>query len=122
MMTSAAYYFHAALYRLCQKPVLTAMMVSSLVFGATALTAGIAVWRVNSLCSTEPKSALPNTGQVANRSDLWNQHQALQVELGTRIGQAPQYGPALSHNEASASCPCAAFTRWHGGRPTWQRI
>jgi hypothetical protein len=114
MMTAAAYYFHAALYRLCQKPVLTAMMVSSLVFAATAVTAGIAVWRVNSSCSTAPEHTLSIAGQIvmdaADRDDLFILH------------QAPQNGPAHSHNELSASCPCAALMDGQRARPTWLRI
>jgi hypothetical protein len=115
MITDAAYYLHATLYRLRQKPVLTAMMVCSLVFGATALTAGVVVWRVNSNCSIEASSGLSNVGDLI-------EHQALQVELGQKISQPSQSSSALSHKDASAGCPCAALMQWQRGRPTWQRI
>jgi hypothetical protein len=123
MITDAAYYLHATLNRLRQKPVLTAMMVCSLVFGATALMAGVVVWRVNSNCSIEASSGLSNVGQrvTDSHSGLWIEHQALQAELGQKISQ-PQSGLALSHKDASAGCPCAALTQWQRGRPTWQRI
>src|ERR1700731_1206690 len=64
MTTDAAYFLHATLYRLRQKPVLTAMMVSSLVFGATALTAGVVVWRVNSNCAIAASSGPSNDGDL----------------------------------------------------------
>jgi hypothetical protein len=125
MITDAAYYLHAPLYRLRQKPVLTAMMVSSLVFGATALTAGVVVWRVNSNCAIAASSGLSNIGDLVTErhghSDLWVEHQALQAELGQKVSR-PQIGSALSHNDASASCPCAPLTQWQRGRPRWQRI
>jgi hypothetical protein len=105
MITDAAYYLHATLYRLRQKPVLTAMMVCSLVFGATALTAGVVVWRVNSNCSIEAGSGLSNVSHLVTGS----------------LSQ-PQSGSALSHKDASAVCPCAALMQWQRGRPTWQRI
>ena len=124
MVTDAAYYLHATLYRLRQKPVLTAMMVCSLVFGATALTAGVVVWRVNANCSIEAGSGLSNVGDLVDgRSDRgrWIDHQALQAELGQNVSQ-PQSGSALSHKNASAGCPCAALNQWQRTRPTWQRI
>jgi hypothetical protein len=125
MITDAAYYLHATLYRLRQKPVLTAMMVCSLVFGATALTAGVVVWRVNSNCSISASSGLSIVGDLVTdsrgHSHLWIEHQALQAELGQRVSQ-PQSGSALSHKDASAGCPCAALMQWQRARPTWQRI
>jgi hypothetical protein len=124
MMTDAAYYLHATLYRLRQKPVLTAMMVSSLVFGATALTAGIVVWRVNANCSIAESSSPSNVGHLvtdsASHSDLWIEHQALQAELGVKVSQPSQGGSALSSGKDA--CPCAALTQWQRARPTWQRI
>jgi hypothetical protein len=100
MMTGAAYYLHATLYRLRRNPVLTAMMVSSLVFGITVLIAGIAVWRVSSPCSIPQMSALPTVVQavteIASRSDLSIPHQALQAAQGMGIRQTPQGGSAFS--------------------------
>jgi hypothetical protein len=124
MTTDAAYYLHATLNRLLQKPVLTAMMVCSLVFGATALTAGVVVWRVNSNCEIEASSGLSNVGHLVtgSHSDLWIEHQALQAELGQKVSQPSQSGSALSHKDASAGCSCAALMQWQRGRPTWQRI
>src|ERR1700732_2706510 len=108
MITDAAYYLHATLNRLLQKPVLTAMMVCSLVFGATALMAGVVVWRVNSNCSIEARSGLSNVGQLVTdspgHSDLWIDHQALQAELGVKVSQAASSGSALSNKNASAAC------------------
>jgi hypothetical protein len=118
MTTDAAYYLHATLNRLLQKPVLTAMTVCSLVFGATALTAGVVVWRVNSNCEIEASSVTDSSGH----SDLWIDHQALQAELGVNVSQPSQRGSALSRKDASAGCPCAALTQWQRARPMWQRI
>jgi len=113
-MTRTAYFFHAISYWFRRNPVLTAMMVCSLVLGVTALTAGIAVWRVNFSCAIAERSALPNVVQVvagiANRSDLLGQHEALSGGL------------ALSHKDASAQCACAAFLKLQHVRPMWQRI
>jgi hypothetical protein len=126
MISDAAYYLHTTLNRLRQKPVLTAMMVSSLVFGATALMAGVVVWRVNSNCSIEASSGLSNVGQLVTGSpshgDLWIEHQGLQAELGVKGSQPSQSGSALSHKDASAGCPCAVLLQWQRARPTWQRI
>jgi hypothetical protein len=97
------------------------MMVSSLVFGVTALIAGVAVWRVSSNCSIPQMSALPTivhaVTDIASRSDLPIQHQALQAAQGMGVRQTPQSGSAFSHKEASASCPCAAPIKWQ-----WRRI
>jgi hypothetical protein len=63
-----------------RKPVLTAMMVSSLVLGITALVAAITVWRASSSCSIPHKTVLPYVVQVvegtAGRSVLLIEHQA----------------------------------------------
>jgi hypothetical protein len=106
MKDSTAYHFHALLSRLRCSPVLTAMLVTSLIFGVTASIAGIAVWRGTSACLAET-SAPPNV----------TMHQALQAELVMEVGQTTPSGSALSHKVASAACPCAASNRWH-----WQRI
>jgi hypothetical protein len=113
MITGTADFFHAILYWLRRNPVLTAMMVCSLVLGATALTAGIAVWRVNFSCAIAERSVLPTVVQVvtgiANRSDLLGLHEGLP-------------SGALSRQDASAKCACAAVIKWQHARPTWQRI
>jgi hypothetical protein len=57
-----------------RKPVLTAMMVSSLVLGITALAAAITVWRASSSCSISHKTVLPYVVRVvegtASRADV----------------------------------------------------
>ena len=120
MKNNTAYYFHATLYRLRRKPVMTAMMVCSLVFAVTAAIAGIKVWRASSVCTIAQSSALPSVVQavtdVAGQSDLPIQHHVRQTALSMG-GQTPQGGSALSHKNASANCPCAAPIGWH-----WQRI
>jgi hypothetical protein len=52
----------AALLR--RNPVLTAMMVSSLVLAITALIAAITVWRASSSCSIPHRTVLPYVVQV----------------------------------------------------------
>jgi hypothetical protein len=120
MKNNTAYHVHATLHRLRRKPVMTAMMVCSLVFGVTAAIAGIKVWRATSVCTIAHSSALPAVLQpvadVAGQSDLLIQHQVLQTAL-SEGGQTLQAGSALSHKNASAGCPCAAPIAWH-----WQRI
>jgi hypothetical protein len=63
---------HATLLR--RKPVLTAMMVSSLVLGITALAAAITVWRASSSCSIPRTAVLPYVVRVveatASRADV----------------------------------------------------
>jgi hypothetical protein len=124
MITRAAYYFHAALYQLRQKPVLTAMMVCSLVFGVTALSAGIAVWRVDSSCPVTEDPSLPNVvllaTERASRGDLLIQSQSLQVGWGMSVAQT-QSGSALSRHGAQTSCPCALIESQRA-RATWRRI
>jgi hypothetical protein len=119
MKNNTAYYFHATLCRLRRKPVMTAMMVCSLVFGVTAAIAGIKVWRASSVCSIAQSSTLPSVvhavTDVAGQGDLLIQHQVRQAALSMG-GETPQGGSALSHN-ASAGCRCAAQIEWH-----WQRI
>jgi predicted small integral membrane protein len=55
-----------------RNPVLTAMMVSSLVLGITALVAAITVWRASSSCSIPRKTVLPYVVQAvgATRGDV----------------------------------------------------
>src|ERR1700733_122609 len=116
MKNNTAYYFHATLYRLRQKPVMTAIMVCSLVFGVTAAVAGIKVWRASSVCTIAQEFDLPSVvhavADVAGQSDLLIQHQMRQTALSMG-GQTPQAGSALSHKNASASCRCAAPIEWH---------
>jgi hypothetical protein len=64
MMISTDGYFRAILYILRRKPVLTAMMVSSLVLGLTGLAAAITVWRDNSSCSIPHKTMHPYLVQI----------------------------------------------------------
>jgi len=63
-----------------RNPVLTAMMVSSLMLGITALAAAITVWRASSSCSIPHKTVLPYVVQVVEatgRADVLTEHQAL---------------------------------------------
>jgi hypothetical protein len=57
-----------------RKPVLTAMMVCSLVLGMTALAAAITVWRAISSCPNPRTTVLPYVVQVvaatASRADV----------------------------------------------------
>lgn len=102
MQNDSASHFDTISNRLQRSPVLTAMIVTSLIIGVTASIAAIAAWRASSACIASP-SALPHLVQgVGNdppRSDLLR-HQALQADL---VGVA--------------ACPCAASIGWH-----WQRI
>jgi hypothetical protein len=102
MLTGAARYFDALFCRLNRKPVMTAMMVWSLVFGVLVLTADITVSRVNSACAMVPLD--PNGAQggtdVARHDFLV--HQALQAQI---VGVARKDSPA--------SCPCVASSKWH---------
>jgi len=62
-----------------RNPVLTAMMVSSLVLGITALAAAITVWRASSSCSLPRKTVLPYVVQVVEatgRADVLFEHRA----------------------------------------------
>ena len=65
MGNRTVHHFRAALSRLQRNPVLTAMMVYSLVFGMTALTATIAVWRAGSDCTTSHTAVVPHAVHVA---------------------------------------------------------
>jgi hypothetical protein len=72
--------------------VLTAMMVSSLVLGITALVAAIAVWRASSSCSIPHKPVLPYLVQAveepASRADVPIEHQALRAARAMRDNQS----------------------------------
>jgi cell division protein FtsX len=65
MGNRAVHHFRATISRLQRNPVLTAMMVYSLVFGMTALTATIAVWRASSNCATSHTTLVPYVVHVA---------------------------------------------------------
>jgi hypothetical protein len=96
MQDKAANHFDAIANKLHRNPVLTALLVISLIMGVTASIAGVAAWRASSACIAET-SALPRVVKVVvddARNDLLV-HQALQDAL---------------------ACPCAASI-WH-----WQRI
>jgi hypothetical protein len=119
MQNNAASLFDAISNRLQRNPVLTAMIVTSLIIGATASMAGVAAWRASSACMTPP-SAPPHLVQGvtddAPRSDLL-MHQALQADLVIGVGQTAHSELATSHKDALAACPCSASLGWH-----WQRI
>jgi hypothetical protein len=112
MMTRPAYYFHAALSRLRRNPVLTAMMVCSLVFGISTLIAGIKVWRVSYACTVAPAppSVVQEVMDGAGRSELL-MRQAAQADLDMGVRQTDS-DSALARKVASA-CPCAAAAEWH---------
>ena len=64
--------FRASLFKLHQKPVLTAMVVCWLVFSLTAVVATVELWRAASNCSMPQRSAFPYVvhaaGDIAVRS------------------------------------------------------
>lgn len=62
MRNTAANFIHLSLNR---RPVLTAMMVYSMGFGAVALTAAVAVWRAGSGCPLSHRSEQPYVVQIA---------------------------------------------------------
>jgi hypothetical protein len=70
----------ATLYLLRRNPVLTAMMVSSLVLGMTALVAAFTMWRASTSCSIPRKTVFPYVVRVveasASRADALIEHQA----------------------------------------------
>jgi hypothetical protein len=80
MISTNNNYYRATLYMLRRKPVLTAMMVSSLVLGIAALVAAITVWRASSSCSLPRKTVFPYVVQVVEemvaRSDVPIEHHA----------------------------------------------
>ena len=62
MRNTAGNFIHLSLNR---RPVLTAMMVYSVGFGAAALMAAVAVWRANSNCPLSHGSEQPYVVQLA---------------------------------------------------------
>jgi hypothetical protein len=104
MNTGSRYSTHAIFGGLRRKPVLTAMMVTSLIYGVTASVAGIAVWKASSKCVIAQSSASPNIPQMA--IDVAGRGSPTMDSESTPVGES-----------ASASCPCSASNEWH-----WQRI
>jgi hypothetical protein len=110
MLAGTARYFDAILLRLNRKPVMTAMMVWSLVFGISVLIAGITVWRANSTCAilnVNPPNGAQRVTDVASRSDFLVHEAPPQAE--------PDMG--ISRKDSAAACPCAVSSKWH-----WQLI
>ena len=107
-----------ALGRLYRNPVLTAMMVTSLIFGVTASAAGIALWRASSACmlaeANDGPDDSPGTTDVAPRGELLI-HRNAQADLEARIERVEQRqsDSARPHRVVPAACPCAAPTEWH---------
>jgi putative ABC transport system permease protein len=71
MGTTAAHYFRAVLYRLRRNPVLTAMMLYSVVLGMTALMAAFAVWRASSGCPMRQRSEPLYVVQIHKGESPW---------------------------------------------------
>jgi hypothetical protein len=99
MKTGRRYSIRAILGGLRRKPVLVAMMVTSLIYGVTASIAGIAVWKASSECATAQSSTGPNVARVA-------------LDVAGMDGKSTPAGEAVS-----VACPCAVSKEWH-----WQRI
>jgi hypothetical protein len=114
MHDHAAFHFDAILNR---NPVLTAMIVTSLIFGVTASIAGVASWRAKSACiagQSAPQVAR-DLMDDAGRGDLMVR-QALQADLVLAVGKTAGEA-APSRRVALTECACAASSGWH-----WQRI
>jgi hypothetical protein len=92
MMIGTNNYYRATLYMLRRKPVLTAMMVSSLVLSITALVAAFTVWRAGSSCSIPRKTLHPYVvqvvGEMASGADVLLVHPAQRA------------APAMQSNES----------------------
>jgi len=119
MQNNAANLFDGISNRLQRNPVLTAMIVTSLIIGVTASIAGVAAWRATSACiapTSAPPHLLQGVADDARRSDL-PIHQALQADLVIGVGETAHIDLAASHKDALTACPCAASIGWH-----WQRI
>jgi hypothetical protein len=119
MQNNAASHFDAISNRLQRNPVLTAMIVTSLIIGVTSSIAGVAAWRASSACigpTSAPPRVVQGLADDARLSDL-PVHQALQADLIVGVGQTAHSELATSHKDALAACPCAASVGWH-----WQRI
>jgi hypothetical protein len=119
MQNNSASHFDAISNRLQRNPVLTAMIVTSLIIGVTASIAAVAAWRASSACIAPPSAPphlVPGVADHASRSDLL-MHQVLQADLVIGVGETAHSELATSHKDALAACPCAASIGWH-----WQRI
>jgi len=106
MLNGPARYFDAVSFWLNRKPVMTAMMVWSLVFGTPVVMAGITVWRVDVECAMaqlDPPNGARGVAHTTNRGEV------VALQVGTDMGDAPKDSPA--------DCPCAASSKWH-----WQVI
>jgi hypothetical protein len=106
MLTGAARSFDAILFKLNRKPVMTAMMVWSLVFGISAFVAGITVWRVNSSCEIAQLEPTGGAQSYANGAD----------NAEFRVQQA-ELNMESERKDPAEGCPCAASNKWH-----WQPI
>jgi len=60
----AAHHFRAALFKWRRNPVLTALVLYSIVFGVTALMAAFAVWLASSGCPIRQRSEPPYVVQI----------------------------------------------------------
>jgi hypothetical protein len=80
-------YYRSTLYMLRRKPVLTAMMVSTLVLGLTGLVAAFTVWRASSSCSIPRKSLHPYVVQVVGEV-VPMQHSALSAARAMGGGES----------------------------------
>jgi hypothetical protein len=80
MTTSTDNNNRATFYLLRRNPVLTAMMVSSLILGITALVAAFTVWRASSSCSIPRKTVFPYVVRVVeatgSQADVLIEYQA----------------------------------------------
>lgn len=106
MLNGPARYLDAVSFWLNRKPVMTAMMVWSLVFGTPVVMAGITVWRVDVECAMEQPDT-PNGAQGV--ADPSNHSDVLMLQAGMDMGAAPK--------DSATDCPCAASSKWH-----WQVI
>jgi hypothetical protein len=106
MLNSPARYFDTVSFWLNRKPVMTAMMVWSLVFGTPVVMAGITVWRVDVTCAMaqlDPPNGAQGVADNPTHSDV------LMRQTGMDMGVGPK--------DSGTDCPCAASSKWH-----WQVI
>ena len=106
MLNGPARHFERVSFWLNRKPVMTAMMVWSLVFGTPVVMAGITVWRVDVTCAMaqlDPANRAQGVADTTNHSDV------LVLRAGMDMGVASK--------DSATDCPCAASSKWH-----WQVI